>query len=370
MDFNFLSLSPAEPLEQIMQYIFSYAHLYKLGISLIILLIFFTLKNIFRKYIFTYLMKFCGNIKGNTPDYILKSFQQPVNNLIVLFGVYLALKNYLPPNFYAFLDNVYSTVVILFLTMGVYDLIGLFAENPDEIHNILNADIDKILIPFFSKILRLIIIAMSFVVVVSKWGYDVNGFIAGLGLGGLAFAMAAKDLLSNIFSGIIIITDKPFSIGDWIKTGSVEGTVEDINFRCTKIRGFDKSLVTIPNANLINKEVTNYSKREIRRVTYNMLFKYNTPAVKIEKCIDKIKNMLAEHPHIDKTTIFVKFDAFADSGYQLFLYFFTGTAVWEQYLDIKQDTNFKILQILESEGVELALPSSTVYVQPLPDNDN
>ncbi|MFP3359363.1 mechanosensitive ion channel family protein, partial [Planococcus sp. SIMBA_143] len=123
-----------------------------------------------------------------------------------------------------------------------------------------NVKIDHILIPFFSKALRLIIVAIGISVIAQEFEYDINGFVAGLGIGGLAFALAAKDALANLFGGIIIITEKPFTIGDWIKTPSVEGTIEDISFRSTKVRTFAQALVTVPNATLSNEAITNWSK--------------------------------------------------------------------------------------------------------------
>ncbi|MFA1822484.1 mechanosensitive ion channel family protein [Virgibacillus oceani] len=121
----------------------------------------------------------------------------------------------------------------------------------------------------FSRTLRIVIIAISFSIIAQEFGYDVNGFVAGLGIGGLAFALAAKDALANMFGGIIIITKKPFTIGDWVLTPSVEGTVEDISFRSTKVRTFAQALVTVPNATLSNEPITNWSKMGKRQITFN-----------------------------------------------------------------------------------------------------
>jgi len=259
------------------------------------------------------------------------------------------------------LNRILSSFIVVFLTQGLHGLIKIYGDDTAELERLLGASVDKILIPFFSKVIRFLIVALAFVVVASNWGYDVNGFIAGLGLGGLAFALAAKDMLANIFSGIVIITDKPFGIGDWIKTPDVEGTIEDINFRSTKIRTFEQALVTVPNASLINAPIVNFTKRKLRRITFNLNVSYDTPSQALQQCVSRIQTMLVDHPAIDNKMIFVKFDTFGDNSLTIFLYFFTTTIVWEEYLNIKQEVNFLIMQILEEEGVEIAIPRTRNY---------
>lgn len=348
---------------QTIGYIFSFTHLYKLTVSVFIFAIFLLFKRLFAKYIFYFLMKLCSRTDLNSNGYILQAFQNPIKHLMVLAGAYFALKNYLPATFGPVLDNLYSSAIVVFLARGLIELIEIYAHNQAEIKQLFNKEVDEILIPFFAKMFKAIVIILAFVVIASKWGYDVNGFIAGLGLGGLAMALAAKDLLANIFSGIVIITDKPFNIGDWIKTNDLEGTVLDINFRSTRIKQFDESLVTIPNSTLVNAPITNFTKRTMRRITFNLKIKYNTSSEQLKKCVARIEALLLEHPKIDNRTIFVKFDSFGDSSLNIFIYFFTNTIIWDEYLNIKQDVNFRIMDILEDEGVKVGLPGTSVYME-------
>ncbi len=341
---------------------FNNISLYKVVVSSFIFLIFWGFKNLFTNYIFHFILDIICKTKAKE-DSLLVVLRNPVKNLIVLTGGYLALKNCVPATLEFLLSSVFRTGIIVLFSNAIYDLLGYYTGNQAEIQRLFNKEVNKILIPFFTKILKFIVLALAFVAMASTWGYDVNGFIAGLGLGGLAFALAAKDLLANIFSGIIIITDKPFSIGDWVKTSEIEGTIEDINFRSTKIRAFDQALVTIPNSNLVNAPIVNFTNRSIRRITFQLKVRYNTPRSKLKTCIEKIEILLRTHPDVDQQTIFVKFDAFGESGLELFLYFFTTTTVWEKYLNIKQDINLQIMEILEHEGVALALPSSSIYIE-------
>ena len=212
--------------------------------------------------------------------------------------------------------------------------------------------------------------AISASIIAQEWGYDVNGFVAGLGIGGLAFALAAQDSLSNFFGGIVIILDKPFSIGDWILTPNVEGTVEDINFRSTKVRTFAHALVTVPNATLAKNPITNWSKMGRRRITFNLGVTYTTPKEKLAKCVAGIETMLRTHEEIHPETIFVTFDSFNSSSLHIFIYCFTNTTAWGEFLKVKENVNFKILEILEQEGVSVAFPSRSVYFQnQLPEAD-
>ena len=358
---------------QITEYFFSYSHLYRLIISIVIFLIFVFFKNMFAKYIFSFFIKRNNKTAVNNDNYLLQAFQRPLQHLIVVIGAYLALNKYLPENYDFFLNNLFGSTVVILMASGLYQSIGIYVNDEDKINRLFNKQVDMILVPFFSKMIKFIIIALAFVVIASRWGYDVNGFIAGLGLGGLAFALAAKDLLANIFSGIILITDKPFNIGDWIQTSDIEGTVQDINFRCTKIKRFDNSLVIVPNSSLTNAPIINFTKRTMRRITFNLTVRYDTSSEKLKNCIGRIEDLLVEHPRIDKEAISVKFDSFDKSALNIFIYFFTTTIVWDEYMNIKQEINFKIMEILEDEQVKIAFPSTSVYVETpyqISDNNN
>jgi MscS family membrane protein len=199
--------------------------------------------------------------------------------------------------------------------------------------------------------------------IAEEWGFNINGFIAGLGLGGLAFALAAKETVSNLFGGIVIVTEKPFTIGDWIKTPSVEGTVEDITFRSTKIRTFAQALVTVPNSTLANEPIINWSKMGKRQITFHLGVTYSTSREQLQTIARRIELMLIEHKEIHNDTIIVRFDRFNESSLDIYLYFFTNVTSFADYLSIKEDVNFRIMAILEEEGVNMAFPTRTLVVQ-------
>lgn len=342
----------------------SYNDLADIGISIGILFLFLLFRKIFAKYIFQLILKLSKKSPTEFFSRLFLSFELPLRWLFLVIGVYVAVGYfpYLEQSNLLFLKIIRSSIIVL-ISWGLYNLSSSSSILFMKINERWNVDIDKILIPFLSKAIRFIIIAISFSIVAQEFGYNVSGFVAGLGLGGLAFALAAKDVLGNLFGGVVIITEKPFSIGDWIQTPSVEGTVEDITFRSTKVRTFAQAVVVVPNATLANESITNWSKMGKRRITFNLGVTYDTPKDKLETVITRIDDMLKNHDAIHQETIFVTFDKYNDSSLDIFLYFFTKTTVWETFLKVKQEINFNIMEILDEEGVSVAFPSRTLYVE-------
>ena len=291
------------------------------------------------------------------------SFEKPIQWLFILLGIYLSTW-YLPyfdQTHMLFVKLVKSAIIFL-VGWGLFNLSSSSTLIFARLNERFNFEMDEILIPFLSKLLRVIIVVVIFSGIAQEFNYNVVGLIGGLGLGGLAFALAAKDALSNLFGGVVIITEKPFTIGDWILTPSVEGTVETITFRSTKIRTFAQALVTVPNAKLANESITNWSEMRKRRIVFNLSVTYETPKEKLEGVIKKIEYMLKSHSEIDQDTIITKFDQYGVNGLDIYIYFFTKTTVWLDFLEIKEEINYKIMDILDQEGVSLAVPNRKLYV--------
>lgn len=336
----------------------------QLGISLGIFALFIGLRKVFTTYIFKFFLRFAEKRNINTAANIMLALEKPVRWLIVLIGIYLTLR-YFP---YELVSDATEKKLFRsgFIVLAAWSLINLSSIVtllfPKLIRK-LDMDVDQIIMPFITKIINVIVFALGISIIAEEWGFNVNGFVAGLGLGGLAFALAAKETLSNLFGGIVIVTEKPFTIGDWIKTPSVEGTIEDITFRSTKVRTFAQALVTVPNSTLSNEPIINWSKMGKRQVAFHLGVSYDTPKSKLEKVITRIEDMLIIHDQIHPDTILVKFDQFSDSSLDIYLYFFTNLTDFASYLKIKEDINFRIMGILEEENVNLAFPTRTLIVQ-------
>ena len=206
-----------------------------IGISIGILLIVLIIRKLFLKYILKFIQKLSR--KSRTPffTHTFNSIEQPIGFVFIVIGLYAALK------YFPYLDQsnpmvikVFRSLIIFTISWGLYNFSSASSVIFEKIRDRFDINMDQILIPFLSKGLRFIIIAISFSIIAQEFNYDVNGFVAGLGLGGLAFALAAKDAIANFFGGVVIIMERPFSIGDWIQTSSIEGTVEDITFEVQK----------------------------------------------------------------------------------------------------------------------------------------
>ena len=351
---------------------FTYYKLKYVGIAVGVFLLFVILKKIFAKYVFKIILRLVNKTKFNTDTKVVAAFQKPLTNFFEVLGFYFAFKILIfaqIPISSTLIDKVFSSVIVILIVWGLYNLTGESSLLYDKMHSSYDMKVDKILFPFISKTLKLIIMALGITIIAEKWGYDIQGFVTGLGLGGLAFALAAKDSAGNIIAGIFIILDKPFSVGDWVSCDTLEGTIEEVSFRTTKIRTFDEALITVPNSKLTNEPVTNFSRRGKRRVNFNLSITYETSREKLETCVEKIREMIVSNPKINKEAVYVRFDKFNDSSLNIFIYFFIDTCVLAKYLEVKENINFNIMDILHQEEVTMALPSTSIYVEKLPKNE-
>ncbi|MBZ9621375.1 MULTISPECIES: mechanosensitive ion channel family protein [Clostridium] len=358
--------------ENRIQYVFTDMQSYKfeyVGIAIVVFALFVLLKKVFAKYVFKIILRLVNKTKFNTDTKIVAAFQKPVTNFFEVLGFYFAFKILTLAGISISLitiDKFFSSAVIILITWGIYNFTGESSVLFERMHRAYDIKVDKILFPFMSKALRLIWVALAITIIAEKWGYNIQGFVAGLGLGGLAFALAAKDAAANIIAGIFIILDKPFTIGDWISSDSLEGSIEDISFRTTKIRAVDQSLIIVPNSKLTNDAVINFSRRGKRRVSFNLGLNYRTSRDKLETCVESIRHMLENHSQINKEDILVRFDKFNSSSIDVLICFFTDTADFNEYFKIKEDVNFEIMDILKKQGVSMAFPSTSLYVESLP----
>lgn len=339
-------------------------HLFWNIVAAFITFIFFVLlRKTFVRYIYSIIFKVTRRTATDLDEEIAKALEKPLLNFFIVVGTYLAFRILPLSEAQDILAlKIFRSCIVVLIAWALYILSSQESVVSEQIRRRLS-DVNNILIPFISKSVRFVILTIALMTVAVEWGYDIGGIITGLGLGGLAIALAAKDTLSNIFGGIVIIVDKPFTLGDWISTPSVEGTVEDITFRSTKIRTFAQALVTVPNSTLANEPITNWSRMGKRRITFHLGVTYNTPRDKLEKCVRAIRKMLEEHPGVHKETILVNFERFNDSSLDILLYFFTNTTNWKEYLNVREEVNFKIMEILEQEGVSVAFPSRSIYIE-------
>ncbi|MDG1163768.1 MAG: mechanosensitive ion channel family protein [Porticoccaceae bacterium] len=215
------------------------------------------------------------------------------------------------------------------------------------------------------KLLRASVIITAILVALQLFGYSISGLLAFGGIGGIAVGFAAKDLLANFFGGLMIYLDRPFSVGDWVRSPDkeIEGTVEDVGWRLTRIRTFDKRPLYIPNSVFASISVENPSRMSNRRIYETVGVRYRDIKV-MDAIIDQVTNMLLEHPDIDtQQTMIVNFNKFSASSLDFFVYTFTKTTDWIRFHKIKQDVLLKVAAIIESNHAEIAFPTSTLHIE-------
>ncbi len=220
---------------------------------------------------------------------------------------------------------------------------------------------DDLLVPFLGKALKVVVVVFGLVFIADTLGAPVKTLLAGLGIGGLAFALAAKDTLSNLFGSLTVLLDRPFSVGDWIVTGDVEGTVEVVGFRSTRIRTFYNSQITLPNSNLTNVAVDNLGARRYRRWSTTLSLTYGTAPEKIEAFCEGVRELVRRHPYTRKDYYHVYFNEFGGSSLNVLLYVFFDTPDWATELRERHRLGLDILRLAHRLGVDFAFPTQTVY---------
>lgn len=238
-------------------------------------------------------------------------------------------------------------------------------EHQKEIEHDSEAPLDEQTVQAIAKLFRLAIIITAALVILQTLGYSISGVLAFGGIGGIAVGFAAKDLLANFFGGLMIYLDRPFSLGDWVRSPDkeIEGTVEYIGWRLTRIRTFDKRPLYIPNATFTQISVENPSRMTNRRIRETIGVRYDDAGV-VEKIVSDVKAMLSEHAEIDNNqTLMVNLNGFGASSLDFFIYCFTHTTDWKTFHKIKQDVLVKILAIIDNNNAEVAYPTRVVNVQ-------
>ena len=222
--------------------------------------------------------------------------------------------------------------------------------------------VDQTIVQFISQIVKIIMISIGVVIIIDELGYNISGLVTGLGLGGLTIALAAQDTASNLFGGLIIITDKPFQAGDWIQTDKLEGTVMGIALRSTHIRTFKDAEIIVPNSTLSNTAIINWSRMTKRKVEMSLEVTGDTTRPQLEAVIAGIKGILAAHPDVDQEFFSVAFTEYSANGYTLSIAYFARLTPYPDCMRVREEVNLQIMSCLEEQDVHPAYPARTVYL--------
>lgn len=296
------------------------------------------------------------------------AFYNPLKIFYMILGIYIAILFLrVPLEFSAWFnsatDSLFKISIIILLANGTANSLTTNSKTMNKLKEKMNPEVEDSMFKFILKAIRFIIYLIAGFLVVTELGYNLNGLVAGLGIGSIVITLAAQDTAKNLFGGLVIFLDKPFIVGDWIEVDKYEGTVEDITFRSTRVRTFENSLVNIPNAVIANYSIINWSRMEKRRNKVNLCLDLDTPLEKVQIVQQRIKEMLMQHDDVIDDTIIVRFDNITDNGINLLVCSYTNSIDYASFLKEKEKINFKIMQILKDENVELAYDTKTVFVK-------
>ena len=299
-------------------------------------------------------------------DALIEACRKPVIWLIWILGVNFAASiaaQKMDSPVQALIDPINRLALIFLATIFITSFIKRAERNllhPDYMAK----PIDATTVRAVGKLLRAAVIITALLVAMQLFGYSISGLLAFGGIGGIAVGFAAKDLLANFFGGLMIYLDRPFSVGDWVRSPDkeIEGTVEDIGWRLTRIRTFDQRPLYIPNSVFASISVENPSRMTNRRIFETVGIRYADIGC-MESIVDQVTTMLCEHPEIDTEQIMiVNFNAFSASSVDFIIYTFTKTTEWVKFHHVKQDVLLKVAQIIEANQAEIAFPTSTLHI--------
>lgn len=309
-------------------------------------------------------------LKTNTlwDDALLLAAQQPVKWMVWLLGIILAVDVIQFENKTALFSTIEPLKFVAFIFILTMFLLRLtrqieFVFKQQETDQA-KKKYEAATIEAVSKLLRASAIITGVLVALQTLGFSVSGVLAFGGIGGVAIGFAAKDLLANFFGGLIIYLDRPFIVGDWIRSNDrdIEGIVENIGWRLTTIRTFDKRPLYVPNSVFSNVAVENPSRMSNRRIYETIGIRYED-SDKMPEIIEDVRQMLLQHVEIDSTqTLIVNFNKFSPSSLDFFIYTFTKTTEWVYFHKVKQDILLKVLDVVAKHNAEVAYPTSTIHI--------
>lgn len=341
----------------------------KLLTALGILVVFLLLRRLFTKFILDRLQSLTAKTETTIDDHSLKALNKPVSFVPIVMGLFFALEYLeLKGPLAVFSNHLLKSLIVVVIFWAVFNMIqplSLFLKRMEEIFT-------TPVVVWFVKTIKGAVVFVGAATVLEIWGIEIGPIIAGLGLFGVAVALGAQDLFKNLISGLLILVERRFSVGDWIRVdGVVEGTVENINFRSTLVRRFDQAPVFVPNQKLADNAVTNFSAMMHRRIFWAIGLEYRTTIDQLRTVRNEIEEYILENPDFvnpPKAPLFVRVDKFNNSSIDLMLYCFTETTVWGDWLKIKEALALKVKEVVEKAGCAFAFPSTSLYVEALPED--
>ena len=323
--------------------------------------------------LFTYLFRRSMNqlLRSMGYEEMAKKFVLPVARPLSLFVVSLLLLVFspvlqLPPEMGHWLLLFIRAALPLFATIVFYKLIDLIGVYMHRFAERTDSTLDDQLVPLLRKSLRTFVVIIGALFILDNLDFNVTAFIAGLSIGGLAFALAAQDTIKNFFGSLMIFIDKPFQIGDWITSGEIDGSVEEVGFRSTRIRTFRNSVTSVPNGKLADWVVDNHGLRQYRRFYTRLALTYDTPPQLVQLFVEGLKKIVADHPKTRKDFYEIHLNELGSHSLDIMFYIFFAVPSWSEELQARHDILIKVMELAESLEVRFAFPTQTLHMETFP----
>ncbi|MBK8035194.1 MAG: mechanosensitive ion channel family protein [Anaerolineae bacterium] len=269
------------------------------------------------------------------------------------------------PTIMNIVQHLTRTLVIVAFAVMIYRLVASAVYSRNRLLLFTGITIEEALIPFVRTGLQLLILAIGLVIIIQEWGYDVSGLIAGLGLGGLALSLAAQDTLANIFGFTAVVGDRPFVVGEFIKTKDVEGTIEHVGLRSTRVRQINQAVVTVPNSMLASAAVLNWSRLTKRQVDMTLNISYDADAETMQSMLGQIRAYLSDHEKVEPGSVVVYLVNFGSSSMEVLVRCYLTIGDWKEFTATKEGILLEILRIVNQLGLHIAFPRSALYIDNL-----
>lgn len=313
------------------------------------------------------------------------TLQKPINFLLLVSGIYFAImvspfvyfNNSLEQSVqigaysirlslipFGSISTLYFASLAGIGTWIIYELEHLYELFFMDLNEKLSLIDNTVFIRYLSRIINFITIAIGASITLTILVPNLSNIVTGVGIGGVAVAFVSKDSLASIISGMLLLLDKPFVIGDWVSVQDVEGIIEDISFRSTRIRTFTQGLVIMPNNTIGNANIINWSRMEKRRVSFDLGVSYDTSLENLSSCTEEIRKMLLHMDDLESETALVHFTSFGDYSLNIKIVYYTFATQYADYLAVQERVNLEVLKICERNQIEIAFPTQTILLPP------
>jgi MscS family membrane protein len=340
-------------------------HLIACGVLLLAAIL---LRHVITNFIFHWLKKLAARTETTLDDKLFPALEQPAATFVMVVGIFAALTVLkLTPQLDRLLGYGFDVALVTVVFWGVLRSGGAVLDHLQELAHERQLAVATFM-PLIKKTLAVLIVVFGVLKLAEMFGANVQAFLAGLGIGGLAFAFAAQDTIANVFGSFVVVIDQPFRVGDFVKIGAHEGTVEDIGLRSTKIRAGNRQIIVIPNRTVANEAVTNISRQPQRRVDQTLGLTYDTTADQLEALLADLRNLLREDPGVHPDLIVANFINYGPSSLDIQVIYFIADPEFLNSQATRERINLKIMRAVAARGLSFAFPTQTVHVASLPAN--